>query len=80
VPRYSVQVGSFIDKKNALALDARLKTSYRGVYVAEFRTPNQVYFRVRLRAADRAAAEKLAQRIYEDGFRVLILEDDEFSP
>jgi rare lipoprotein A len=80
VPRYSVQVGSFIDKKNAVVLETRLKMSYRSVYIAEFRTPNQVYYRVRLRAADRAAADKLAQRLYEDGFRVLILEDDELSP
>jgi rare lipoprotein A len=80
VPRYSVQVGSFIDKQNALALETRLKMSYRSVYVSEFRTPNQVYYRVRLRAADRAEADKLAQRLYEDGFRVLILEDDELFP
>jgi rare lipoprotein A len=80
VPRYSVQVGSFVDKKNALALEKSLQGTYPRVYIAEFRTPSQVYYRVRIPAADKAAAEKIGQRLAADGYRVLILEGEEFHP
>jgi rare lipoprotein A len=75
-PKFSVQVGAFIDKARSAELRNRLQRKYRDVYVSKFVTENQVYYRVRIRAKDRDAAQKIAQRLWEDGYKVLILEED----
>jgi len=72
---WSVQAGSFISKDNASNLARKLKGNYEGVYIALFKTSTQVYYRVRLKASDGDAARKLAQRLFADGYAVIILEE-----
>ncbi len=73
---FSVQVGSFSSRKNADALEAKLKPKYGQVEVAPFKTPSQVYYRVRIRRADREAAMRAAQLLSQEGYAVLIVEED----
>ena len=72
---WSVQAGSFISKDNASNLVRKLKGNYEGVYIALFKTSTQVYYRFRLKASDGDAARKLAQRLFADGYAVIILEE-----
>ena len=72
---WSVQAGSFISKDNASNLARKLKGNYEGVYITLFKTSTQVYYRVRLKASDGDAARKLAQRLFADGYTVIILEE-----
>jgi rare lipoprotein A len=72
---WSVQAGSFISKNNASNLARKLKGNYEGVYIALFKTSTQVYYRVRLKASDGDAARELAQRLFADGYTVIILEE-----
>ena len=72
---WSVQAGSFISKDNASNLTRKLKRNYEGVYIGLFKTSTQVYYRVRIKASDGDAARKLAQRLFADGYTVIILEE-----
>jgi len=72
--KYSVQVGAFILKQNALALQKKLQKKYKGVYVSLFKTPNQVYYRVRIKARDLDSAQQLARKLARDGFNVFLIE------
>ncbi len=73
--RYCVQVGAFSSRSNADALRARLKDSYPGVYIEPLTTPTQTFYRVRVKAADRAEAERLAARLAAAGYPALIIEE-----
>lgn len=75
-PKYSVQVGSFISKANARALENELKRTFRNVYITEYATPHQVYYRVRIKASDLESSRDIAQRLSESGHIVLILEEE----
>jgi rare lipoprotein A len=77
VPLYAVQVGSFISRANALDLERKLRPNYGGVYVTTYQTADQVYYRVRVRAKDRAAVQEISESLSADGYPVLILEEDE---
>ncbi|MGB8952360.1 MAG: septal ring lytic transglycosylase RlpA family protein [Candidatus Aminicenantales bacterium] len=72
---FSLQVGSFIDMKNAETLKEKLQNKYPGVYMSRFETSNQVYFRVRIKALTKEASLKMAQRLSAEGYKVLILEE-----
>ncbi len=74
--KFSVQVGSFIIKENAQALRQELGKIYAGVYIATYTTPQQVYYRVRLRAKTREAAQKLALELAAQGHTAIIFEDE----
>lgn len=76
LPVYSVQVGSFIYEDHARDLESRLRKKFKNVYIAEYETPSQVYYRVRIKAKNLEISQKIAQRLCEDGFKVLILEED----
>jgi rare lipoprotein A len=73
--RFSVQVGAFAVQENAYALKRQLEARYDGVFVTVFKTPSRTYFRVRVRAKDRDAALKLARRLADEGFPVILLEE-----
>lgn len=73
--RFSVQVGAFAVQENAYALKRRLEARYEGVTVAAFRTPSRTYYRVRVGAADREAALRTAQRLADDGYPVILIEE-----
>jgi len=72
---FSVQVGAFSSKENAEALKSRLELKYGRVEVAPFKTPHQVYYRVRIKVADHEAAMRAAQLLSEEGFSILIIEE-----
>jgi rare lipoprotein A len=73
---WSVQAGSFISKDNASRLATEIEDrGYAGVKLSEYRTPAQVYYRVRVGAPDEASARALARRLNADGYVVLVLEE-----
>jgi len=72
--KFSVQVASFIDKRNAARLKRSLSKSYRNVYVSLFRTSSQVYYRVRIRVQSLEYAQEVARTLTESGYTVLVLE------
>ncbi|NOR14684.1 MAG: septal ring lytic transglycosylase RlpA family protein [Candidatus Aminicenantes bacterium] len=73
--KFSVQVGSFTTEANALALKDELKTGYQDVYVKKFQTSHKIYFRVRIKAETREAAQKLALRLQAAGYTAIVLEE-----
>jgi rare lipoprotein A len=73
---WSVQAGSFISKENAARLVHELEArGYEGVKLSAYKTPVQVYYRVRVAAPDEASARALANRLSADGYVVLVLEE-----
>jgi rare lipoprotein A len=73
--KFSVQVGSFIQKKNAQVLKNELQKSFRNVYIVRFKTVNHIYFRVRIKAKDQNTARSLAKRLLEAGYSAIVLEE-----
>lgn len=73
--KFSVQVGSFSYKKNANALKKKLQKNYRNVYISKIRTPSGTYYRVRIKTRSITAAEKVAKKLMEQGYRSNILEE-----
>ncbi len=73
--KYSIQIGSFSKKTNAIDLKRELGTKFGNVYITEFRTGHQTYFRVRIKAKTRENAEKIALRLQQNGYTVIILEE-----
>ncbi|MGB7295327.1 MAG: septal ring lytic transglycosylase RlpA family protein [Candidatus Aminicenantales bacterium] len=73
--RFYVQAGSFIQRKNAEALRQELSREFSAVTVTSFRTPHQVYYRVRIRADSREAAAMIARRLSILGHTAIIFEE-----
>ena len=70
-----VQVGAFTVQENAHILKRRLEADCTGVLVSTYRTADTVYYRVRVRAGDRAQALRIADRLASRGYAVLIIEE-----
>lgn len=70
-----VQAGAFTVQENAYALARRLEASFPGVRVTILRTSAATYYRVRIKAADRKDAERIAGRLAELGLAAVILEE-----
>jgi rare lipoprotein A len=77
VPKYSVQVGAFVSKKNAQELKNELGKKYRNVTISLYRTPRQIYYRVRIKAENLDSAKHIARRLSSDGYTVILLEERE---
>ena len=75
--RFAVQVGAFVVKENAEALKSRLDKKYNNVYRSQFKTPNRVYYRVRLSFDSRSDALKTAKSLQKQGLEVFIVEYQE---
>ncbi len=73
--RVSVQVGAFVIQENAYAMKRELERIVDGVYVSTFRTRGQTFYRVRVAARDREDAGKIARRLADRGFPVIIVEE-----
>jgi len=73
---FSVQVGAFIFKDNARALKSELQKRYKNVYISLFETSSQTYYRVRLRAESRNSALKIAEKLLNEGYTVIVLEEE----
>lgn len=75
--RYTVQVGSFANRANALALKAELERGFDGVGVSAKVIDGETYYRVRVGVfANREQAKGTADRLALRGYRVLIVEQD----
>jgi peptidoglycan lytic transglycosylase len=73
---FSVQVGAFVSKDNAVRLSGELERSFAGVYMATFETAQQTYYRVRIKAATRQEAEAIAGSLLEKGYTGIIFEGE----
>ena len=73
--KYSIQIGAFSKKINAIDLRRKLGNRFGSVYITEFNTGQQTYFRVRIKAKTRDDAEKIALRLQQNGYTVIILEE-----
>jgi rare lipoprotein A len=72
---FSVQTGSFSGQENAEAMRGEVARQFADVYVSTFETPQQVYYRVRIRAKDRETAETIARALMERGYTAIIFEE-----
>ena len=73
--KFSVQVGAFIYRENAIALKKELQKKYTDVYITLFKTANQTYYRVRIKTENKEASLKAAEKLSREGYRVLLLEE-----
>jgi rare lipoprotein A len=73
--KFSVQVGSFIQEDNAKTLKKELQKNFRNVYIARFKTVNQVYYRVRIKVKDQDTARAVAKRLIGAGYSAIVLEE-----
>ena len=73
--KYSIQIGSFSKKTNAVNLRRKLGDRFGSVYITEFKTGLQTYFRVRIKAKTRVDAERIAAKLQQNGYTVIILEE-----
>jgi rare lipoprotein A len=73
--KFSVQVGSFIQERNAKSLKNELQRDYKNVYIIRFKTANQVYYRVRIKAKDQDTAKAIARRLTRAGYSAIVLEE-----
>ncbi len=70
---YTVQVGSFIYRRNAMNLKSELNRKFRNVFINLYTTPVNRYYRVRVGTfRSREAAMGTAQRLAAEGHRVYI--------
>ncbi|MBI3662191.1 MAG: septal ring lytic transglycosylase RlpA family protein [Acidobacteria bacterium] len=61
---FTVQVGAFLQKENAVKLRQRLERRYQPVFVHEYDSPKGLFYRVRVgRVASEVAADKLAEKL-----------------
>lgn len=70
---FTIQVGAFIDRSNAVRLMNELQETYRDVSLTELRTPENTYYRVRLgRFRTREEAYQFAVRLAQQGYTVFM--------
>jgi rare lipoprotein A len=70
---FTVQVGSFILQSNAFKMMDELKKVHSEVYIAEFKTPETMYYRVRLgKFNTREEAYTFAMRLAKEGYTPFI--------
>jgi len=73
--KFSVQVGAFVQKKNASGLKDKLKKIYKNVYISRFQTAHQTYYRVRIKAETMDDAKDIARRLMNEGYPAIVLEE-----
>jgi rare lipoprotein A len=73
--KFSVQVGSFVQEDNAKTLRNELKRNFQNVYITPFKTVNQIYYRVRIKAKDQDMARAVAKRLIGAGYSAIVLEE-----
>ena len=70
---FTVQVGSFIHRANALRLMKELKKIHQVVYISILKTPESKYYRVRLgKFSSRQEAYQYAHLLVKDGYTPFI--------
>ncbi|MBI3405961.1 MAG: septal ring lytic transglycosylase RlpA family protein [Acidobacteria bacterium] len=62
--QFTVQVGAFLDRANAVRVRQQLERRYQPVFVMEYDSPKGMFYRVRVgRVATEKAADRLAERL-----------------
>ncbi len=75
---YTVQVGAFKDKDNALRLKSGLELKYQNVYIIEATVDKVTFYRVRIgKFRSRKEAFSLGEVLGEEGYNPLITHYDE---
>jgi rare lipoprotein A len=70
---FTIQIGAFIDRSNAVRLTEELQRAYKGVSITELKTPENTYYRVRLGSfRTREEAYQIASRLAQDGYAAFI--------
>lgn len=70
---FTLQVGAFIERSNAVRLMNELQKAYRDVSLTELRTPENTYYRVRIgRFRTREEAYQFAVRLAQEGYTVFM--------
>jgi peptidoglycan lytic transglycosylase len=73
---YTIQLGAFTDRENAMRLKGALARRFGGVYVATLEAKAGRYYRVRLgRFKRREDAQQFARTVTPLGFSAIIVED-----
>ncbi len=73
--KFSVQVGSFVSRFNAEALERELKRNFPGVYLSRYETSTQTYYRVRIKAGAREDALRIAEDLASKGYTAIVFEE-----
>ncbi len=73
--KFSIQVGSFISKKNANTLKRKLQKNYRNVYITKLKASSNTFYRVRIKASSMKSAEIIAKNLMKQGYRPNVLEE-----
>jgi len=70
---FTVQIASFRDYKNADNLRSVLSRTYRNVYIKRVSINGRRYYRVMIgKFSDRRYADRLAEKLSREGYRVLV--------
>jgi rare lipoprotein A len=70
---FTIQVGSFISRANAVRLLEELQGTYNDVYITELKTPENIYYRVRLGTfKTREEAYRFAMHLAQDGYNAFM--------
>ncbi len=72
--RYLIQLGAFIEERNARELRNRLGKRYGKAFISAKTLTGRTYYRVLLQASDRSGTQALAARLNADGYPVLVSE------
>ena len=74
---FTIQVGSFISRSNAIRLMEELQGAYKDVYITELKTSENTYYRVRLGTfKTREEAYRFATRLAQDGYNAFMTTRD----
>lgn len=76
---FTVQVGAFLERANAVSLRQRLERTYQPIFIVEYDSPRGMFYRVRVgRVTSEAAAKRLAERLRSaEGFTPFVVRLDE---
>jgi hypothetical protein len=70
--RFSVQVASYIQKKNALELKTKLQKNFDHVYIVQYKKGPEIFYRIRINASSKESARALSQKIEEMGYKPIV--------
>ena len=74
---FTVQVGSFEVEENAQRLKEKLNQKYKDAHIITYETNDKIYYRVRVGSTkDILEAERLAEKLSEEGYSFLITRKD----
>lgn len=76
-PAYTLQVGSFADKQNAIALKGRLASLTSQAYISKVEVGGETFYRVCIGSySSREAATRAAIKVADHGFTVILIGPD----